>query len=68
MGGTGDGAFAVQGFFGAVLASAAVTAAMAVVYGLALVALRNREALGLIRRLMGRGRGADPESFEEDRP
>lgn len=68
MGGTGEGAFAVQGFFGAILASAAVTAAMAIVYGLALVALRNREALGLIRRLTGRGRGADPDSLEEDRP
>lgn len=67
LGGTGEGAFAVRGFFGAVLASAAVTVAMTVVYGLGLVALRNREALALIRRLRGRGSAPeDPARPEEE--
>lgn len=62
LGGTGEGAFAVGGFFGALVSSAIVTAAMALVYGLVLLGLRNQEARALIGRVTHR-----TAAEEEDR-
>lgn len=59
VGGTGDGAFAVSGFFGAFVAAAVVTVAMALVYGLVLLAIGNTEARAMLRRLTARTRGKE---------
>lgn len=54
LGGTGSDSFAMSGFGGAFATSALVTVAMAIVYGLALLLLRNTESRDLLRRVRGR--------------
>lgn len=59
LGGVGEGAFAVAGLVGAFVASALVTAVMAIVYGAVLVLIRNEEARAIVSRFTRR-RAAGP--------
>src|SRR5690606_12823333 len=52
FGGIGESSFAMSGFFGAFIACAAVTVAMAIVYGIVLLVFRSPEAHGLLRRFL----------------
>lgn len=53
LGGIEPEALAMRSFFGAFVACAIVTVAMALVYGLILLLMRNREAIGIFGRLRG---------------
>ena len=53
LGGIEPEALAMRSFLGAFIACAIVTVAMAVVYGLILLVMRNREAISILARLRG---------------
>lgn len=53
LGGIEPEALAMRSFIGAFVACAIVTVAMAVVYGLILLVMRNREAISILARLRG---------------
>ena len=53
LGGIEPEALSMRSFIGAFIACAVVTVAMAVVYGLVLLVMRNREAISILARLRG---------------